>query len=158
MTDLTQLLKVLLQSELPFVLIGGYAGISYGTSHVTQDIDICMQLTPATIDQLRHILEQYRPVIRTPQRLSFATNPGDTSQVKNLYLSTTLGPLDILSEVIGVGDFDTVRKNAKKILLFGFQCFVISLDDLIKTKKTLNRPKDQLVLHELEHIRAERST
>lgn len=79
--------------------------------------------------------------------------PEDTNGINNLYLSTDAGVLDLLSNVIGVGDFSEVSKSAIEVSIFGNKCKLISLDDLIKCKQTLKRPKDLLVANELEIIR-----
>lgn len=84
---------------------------------------------------------------------SFLEIPENLEGINNLYISTDAGVLDVISNVIGVGDFAEVRKSAIEISVFGNKCKVISLDDLIKCKKTLRRPKDLLVATELEAIR-----
>lgn len=45
MKNLNNLLTVLLENTIDFVLIGGFAGALYGSSLVTKDIDICMDLS-----------------------------------------------------------------------------------------------------------------
>lgn len=51
--DLGKLLGVLIEKEIDFVLIGGFAGILHGTSMVTEDLDICALLTKETVTKLR---------------------------------------------------------------------------------------------------------
>ncbi len=153
MKNLNNLLTVLLENNIDFVLIGGYAGALYGSSLVTKDIDICMDLSPENIAKLRSILKNHHPVHRmTPKKLSFLVHPENLQDVKNLYLSSDLGPLDIISDVIGVGDFKKVKANAVAIQLFGHVCNVISMEDLILTKKSMDRDKDKLAVKELESI------
>ena len=154
MKNLNNLLKLLLEQKIDFVLIGGYAGTVYGSSLVTKDVDICMAFSEEALVKLRHILKNYHPVHRmTPKKISFLEYPTDLNEIKNLYLSSDLGPLDILSEVIGVGDFKKVKGNATQIQLFGYSCNIISLDDLIQTKKAMGRDKDKLSVRELELLK-----
>lgn len=61
--------------------------------------------------------------------------------------------LDILKEVSVVGDYKKLRNNANTVKLFGHECRVISLDDLIAVKKSMSRPKDKTVLDELLIVR-----
>jgi molybdopterin/thiamine biosynthesis adenylyltransferase len=84
---------------------------------------------------------------------SFMEIPENLNGINNLYLSTDAGVLDLISTVVGVGDFTEVSKLAIEISIFGNKCKIISLDDLIKCKRTLKRPKDLLVATELEAIR-----
>lgn len=39
--NLNLLLKALLEADLEFVLIGGYAAVVHGSSQVTRDLDLC---------------------------------------------------------------------------------------------------------------------
>ena len=89
----------------------------------------------------------------TPQKLSFLDNPDPGVEVRNPYLRTDLGPVDVLSSILGVGDFDRVRAASIQVELFGRSCRVISLDDLIRAKEALGRDKDLLAAKELRAVR-----
>ena len=152
--DLSNLLKLLLENQFDFVVIGGFAGTIHGSSLVTKDLDICMELTGEEIQKLRKLLKNYNPIHRmTPQKLPFLTHPESLASIKNLYLSCDLGSLDILSTVSGVGDFPRVKEQAITITLFKYDCKVISVDDLIRAKNFMNREKDQFTVQELEMIK-----
>jgi hypothetical protein len=58
-----------------------------------------------------------------------------------------------LGNILGVGDFESVRANAVEVELFGRRCRVISLDDLIRAKEALKRDKDQQAVLQLRAIR-----
>jgi hypothetical protein len=117
-------------------------------------LDVCAVITPENIAKLRLILEDIHPLHRMmiPKK-SFIEIPENLDGIQNLYLSTDAGVLDLISNVVGVGDFSVVSKSAVEITILGNKCKIISLDDLIKCKKTLKRPKDLLVADELEIIR-----
>jgi len=74
---------------------------------------------------------------------------------RNLYLVTSEGVLDLLGEVIGVGDYDATKTNSISLDIGGFECRVIGLDDLIACKKALGRPKDLRVVAELTLVQQE---
>ncbi len=155
MSDLNQLLDRLLQSRLPLVLVGGYAGVVYGCTQVTRDIGLCMPLDPQIIGKLRNLLSDLHAIHRqTPQKLSFLEHPSDLANVKNLYLQTDFGPLDILSEIIGVGAYPVVAARAVSISLFGETLKVIHVDDLIRSKSAMGRERDLATVRELEAIKA----
>jgi predicted nucleotidyltransferase len=153
-TDFKILINKLTESKVDFVLIGGLAASAYGSTYVTHDLEVCAVLTPGNIEKLRATLEDIHPQHRMmiPKK-SFMEIPKDLDGINNLYLSTDAGVLDLISSVVGVGDFFEVSKSAIEISVFGNKCKIISLDDLIKCKKTLKRPKDLLVATELEVIR-----
>jgi predicted nucleotidyltransferase len=154
MKNLNNLLKHLLENNIDFVLVGGFASTLYGSTMVTRDIDICYAMTPQNIENLRTLLKDLHPVHRqTPNKISFIELPKELKGINNLYLDTDLGTLDILSQITGVGDYERVKSKAIEVNVFGHKCKVISLDDLISAKKTLGRNKDLLVVQELEEIK-----
>lgn len=155
MQDLKKLLEILLENNVDFVLIGGFAAVVHGSTLVTQDLDICMAMSPENIEKLRIILQDYHPWHRMNKaaKLSFLDHPESIDGLNNIYLQTDLGILDILSETQPAGDFESIKKNSIEIPLYGHKCRVISIDDLIKVKEKMNRPKDIQAVQELKKIR-----
>ena len=154
MVILSQLLQRLCDADIDFVVVGGFAGLIHGSTLVTRDLDVCAFLSHEDVARLREALRDLHPTHRlTPQKLSFLTNPDSGVPVRNLYLETEIGTVDVLSSVLGVGDFGRVRAESVEIQLFGRRCRVISLDDLIRAKEALGREKDLLAAKELRAIR-----
>ena len=138
-------------------MVGGYAGVLHGSSYVTNDMDVCAVLSTENIAKLRQALADLKPVHRmTPARVSFLDYPPQNQSLANLYLETEAGVLDVLGNVLGLGDYEALAKNAVSIPLFGRTCRVISLADLIRAKEALGRDKDLLVVKELRAIAAKR--
>jgi hypothetical protein len=152
-TQLNQLIQRLCDAEIDFVIVGGFAGILHGSTLVTRDLGVCAVLSRDNVARLRDVLRDLNPTHRqTPQRLSFLDNPGPDVEVKNLYLGTTLGAVDLLGFIKGVGDYARVREASVEIEIFGRRCRVISIEDLIRAKESLARPKDLLAAQELRAI------
>jgi predicted nucleotidyltransferase len=152
-TQLNQLIHRLSDAEIDFVIVGGFAGILHGSTLVTRDLDVCAVLSRENVAKLREVLRDLNPTHRqTPQRLSFLDNPAPDAEVKNLYLGTTLGAVDLLGSIKGVGDYARVREASVEIEIFGRRCRVISIEDLIRAKESLARPKDLLAAQELRAI------
>lgn len=153
MNDLNRLIQRLCDADIEFVIVGGFAAMLHGSSLVTRDLDVCAVLTAENVRKLRDSFRELHPVHRlTPQLLSFLDNPDPGIEVRNLYLRTDIGPLDVLTSILGVGDFERVHKHSAEIELFGRRCRVISLDDLIRAKEALGREKDLLAVKELRGI------
>lgn len=153
-----RLLHRLADSGLEFVIIGGFAAVTHGSSLLTRDLDICVVLTDETVAKLRTILADWHPKHRlTPQKLSFLEFPTQ-GPVENLYLETDFGVVDILSSVLGVGDFARLRESAEAFAIGGRTYQVISLEDLILAKEAVGREKDLLAAKELRAIAAQRSS
>jgi hypothetical protein len=152
-TELNRLFQRLCDAEIDFVIVGGYAAMLHGSSLLTRDLDVCAVLTDQNVAKLREVLRELNPTHRfTPQRLSFLDNPDPGVALKNLYLQTQWGPVDVLSSITGVGDFERVREASIEIELFGRRCRVISVEDLIRAKEALGREKDRFAAKELRAI------
>ena len=157
MHKLHELLRRLAEADVEFVLIGGYAAVMHGSAYVTNGVDVCAVLSPDNIEKIRRALADLNPVHRqSHRRLSFREVPAPGQSLQNLYLETTDGIVDIITSVLGVGDFARLRERALRAEVFGVSCAVISLEDLIAAKEALGREKDLLTAKELRAIAAKR--
>lgn len=156
MQDLQSLLKLLIQSDVDFVLIGGFAAVLHGSNQTTRDIDICLLRSPEQLASLRDVLAPYHPRHRMKEgNPPFLGEPRELDET-DLYLTTDLGILDIVDRVEGVGKYYDVLQNSEEIEIYGGICRIIGLEDLIKSKQKLGRHRDLVTVMELETIRAER--
>jgi hypothetical protein len=153
--NLKALLERLLAHDIDFVLIGGFAAVVHGSTLVTQDLDICVAITETEVEKLRAALKDLHPWHRMnpAAKLPFSEHPSDLRGVNNIYLKTDLGVLDILSKTPPAGDFEEIKRRSIEVPLYGHRCRVISIDDLIRVKEAMNRPKDQQAVQELKLIR-----
>jgi predicted nucleotidyltransferase len=76
---------------------------------------------------------------------------------KTFYLQTDHGVIDILSTVLGLGDFDRLAAHAENFEVDGRTYRFISLHDLITAKEAVGREKDLLAAKELRAIAAKRA-
>jgi hypothetical protein len=152
--NLKALLETLIKSEADFVLVGGFAAVVHGSTLITQDLDICAAITEEQVAKLRAALKDLHPRHRMnpSAKHSFLEYPTDIKGTNNIYLETDLGILDILSKLPPAGSFDEIKERSIEISLYGHSCRVISIDDLIKIKESMNRPKDQQAAQELRLI------
>lgn len=157
MQNFSHLLQRLADAGLDFVIVGGFAAITHGSGYITRDVDICAVLTEENVARLRQALADWNPRHRmTPQRLSFLTHPPAGQPLNNLYLQTDMGVIDIITSVLGVGDFMRLREKAEELEVDGRRYRVIALEDLIKAKEAMGREKDLLTAKELRAIAAKR--
>jgi hypothetical protein len=70
-----------------------------------------------------------------------------------LHLNTDLGPLDCLSSVLGVGDFDEVKRHSIELSLPIGPCPVLDIDALIAAKAATNRTHDRMTILQLKAIK-----
>jgi hypothetical protein len=154
MASTLDLLKLLNDHRVRFVLVGGMAAVIHGSQTVTQDVDICAPLTLGNLSGLLRALAGTHPRFRTTRDLHpLPEEPDNLVGFRNLYLITDLGQLDILSEIAGVGEYSKVEQHTILVDLEGTPCRVLDLDTLITAKKAMKSPKDRQVVFELEAIR-----
>lgn len=148
------LLERLVEAGVDFVIIGGFAGVVYGCTYITQDIDICCDFSSDNLLLLQKGLSNLHPVHRqTPKRKILELTRENCGEYKNLYLDTDIGQLDCLSFIDGVGDYQKVKEGSEIIEVEDMQLRVLNLDALIKSKKTMNRPRDKEAVLQLEAIK-----
>lgn len=153
MASTLELLRRLTNEKTEFVLVGGMAAIAHGCSIATEDVDVCLRFDAVTLERVWRALKDLDPRermhhARPPLGADFTPYIG----YRNLYLTTTTGVVNLLSTIVGVGDYDQVSQGALDLDLGGFRCRVMSLERLLICKRTLARPKDLRVVGELEVI------
>lgn len=152
------LLSKLNQSQVRFVIIGGFAGVVYGaTGAVTQDIEICCEFTTENLLRLQEALAEFHPVNRMMSgRVKLELTEQNCKDCKNLYLDTDLGQLDCIGYVKGVGDFNSCRQASRVIEVDDEKFHVLTIEALIQAKQAMNRPRDKETVIQLETIRKAR--
>lgn len=151
MHDFEKLIHLLCDNKVDFVLIGGFAAVVHGVSTLTQDVDMAVSFDEKNAGRLLKALKGLHPIHRENKR-PLTKDPAVLSKFRNLYLITDCGPVDLLSEVSGIGPFDRVRESAIEIELFGKRCRVLDIDALIQSKQEMKRPKDKEVILQLKAI------
>lgn len=157
MQNTPELLRLLLDAEVQFVVVGGVAAIAHGSASFTVDFDVVAPLTVDNVGRVLRALQPYEPrFYQAHGKPRVDRSAEELAEFKNLYLDTTLGRIDLLGSLPPVGDYETVAGRALTVQLFGHACRIVSLDDLILVKAHVARPKDKLVELELRAIRDRR--
>jgi hypothetical protein len=121
---------------------------------VTQDVDICLDFSPANLLALQKAIANVHPVHRmTPGRQKLELTEKNCSSFKNLYLDTDIGRIDCLGSIKGVGDYQKVKEKSVMMETSGVRLQVLNIDALIESKKAMNRPRDWQAIAELEAIK-----
>jgi hypothetical protein len=137
------LLTRLKDSGLEFVVIGGVCVIYHGAPVATFALDICCPFGEGNVRRIESVVKDLHPVHRlTANKLPLEATRSSFGALKNLYLQTDLGKLDCLSEVAGVGKFETVLEQSVAANFAYGQFRFLSLDALIASKKAVGRERD----------------
>lgn len=158
MNDFERILTGLRFAEASFVIIGGVAATVHGSARLTSDIDIVYERSLANIERIVKALAPLKPYLRgAPPGLPFRFDVETVRRGLNFTLTTDAGPVDVLGEITGIGDYAAVFAVSEEVSLYGASYQCINLDALIVSKRAAGRPKDLEVVAELELIRYEKS-
>ena len=156
MTDFKALLRALADAGVDFIVIGGVAATVHGSSRLTRDVDVVYRRTRENIAHLVAALTPYQPYLRgAPPGLPFRWDVPTIERGLNFTLTTQLGDVDVLGEIVGGGGYDALLPSSSLIRVFDIDCRCLNLDRLIEVKRAAGRPKDLEAVAELETIREE---
>ena len=157
MTWLERLLVALSEADVEFILVGGMAARAHGASRFTQDVDIAYGRSAANLDRLVAALGPMKPYLRgAPPGLPFEWSVETLRRGLNFTLTTTVGDIDLLGEIVGAGSYEDLLPHAIVVVVFGHEMRILDLPWLIRVKRAAGRPKDLEVIAELEALREER--
>jgi hypothetical protein len=155
--DTASFLRRFHESKARVVLIGGMAAIAQGVPYLTQDIDFCYEASPENRARLIQALGPLRPRLRVAgvpddlaRELGWRWDDRTLRDAPNLTLQTDAGPIDLLSQVAGLGGYTEVLGEAVMLWIDGQEIAVLALPGLITAKRAAGRAKDMAVLPLLE--------
>jgi hypothetical protein len=160
-TPLEQAVDLMDRHGVEFIIIGGQAEVLHGGGRVTFDIDFCYRRTTENLNRLAAALRELKPTLRgAPPDLPFRIDAQSIALGSNFTFDSRFGPFDLLGDVEPHGGYDDLLKNAEDYQYGPWRVKVIGLDDLIKIKQHINRPKDRESLYQLlglKKLREERT-
>ncbi len=135
--DYKEMLQILLNNEVKFLVVGAYAMGAYGYPRATGDFDIWAEASP---DNSRKI---YKSLSEFGASLSDITK--DTFTKKGIIFQIGVAPrrIDIITHIDGV-NFHEAYKSRKSIEIENLSIPFISKENLIKNKQSTGREKDRL--------------
>ncbi|HEY5709483.1 MAG TPA: hypothetical protein VIS51_08815 [Solirubrobacterales bacterium] len=147
--EFRQLLEPLIAHGVDFVLIGGQAGISHGSTYPSFDLDVVYARDHDNVTRLVAALEEIGVRLRgAPSDLPFQLDVRTIENGANFTFETSYGDLDILADAVGMRSYDDLKSGSVEREIFGHLVRVASLDHLIAMKKAAGRTKDKLMVEE----------
>ncbi len=151
--ELHSLLGALVRHHVDFIVVGGVAGWVHGSSYPTFDLDVAYSRQPLNLERLAAALRDLHARWRGgPPDLPIELDAQMLANGANFTFDTPAGKVDILGNLSGVRDYETLRHEARIEFYEGLEIRVASIDHLIAMKRSANRPKDQLMVMELKDI------
>jgi|SRR5215203_4574937 len=154
MTNLFEVARLLSQGGVKFVIVGGIAIRSHGGSYVTEDLDICYERVRDNLKRLAVVLGPLNPRPRgIDKELPFVFDWSTIQHGTNFTFTTSMGDVDLLREVKGIGSYEDLVKMSIDVNLDGFVTQILSIPGLIIAKEASARPKDEAGLKILYALR-----
>jgi hypothetical protein len=150
--DLTTLLERLAATDIQFILVGGLAAVAQGAPIATFDVDIVDRRTEVNVDRLIGFLEgigahhRGRPGAPLPPDRGALLGPGHSP------FMTDLGPLDALDVIEEGKTFEDLLADSVEIDFSGWRLRVLSLEALVRLKRSSTLSKDKLRMPILEEM------
>jgi len=154
-----EILRVLEEHQVRYVLIGGLAATLHGSPHLTQDVDITPERSRENLARLSDALRAMQAKVRVrgvDEPLPFNHDAESLGGVAVWNLNTLYGNFDISFVPTGTEGFDDLRRDAVTLDVAGLTVVVASLGDIIRSKQAADRDKDRLTLPTLRELLANR--
>jgi predicted nucleotidyltransferase len=149
-----ELLRVLVEHEVDFILIGGLAATIHGSPFATVDVDIVPRRERSNLQHLSDALRSVgaRVYVSAKETLRFEHDGASISDAAVWNLATTFGGLDITYVPAGTSGYADLAERAQKTDIGGIIVRVAALEDVIRSKEAANREKDRVVLPALRRL------
>ena len=126
-------LRELKRHKVEFMLVGAAAAALQGAPVVTQDVDLWFE-------------DMKDPGIQTALRKSGGIMVPSFGQNPPTFAGDAVKLFDIVLTMHGLKSYEEEKKNSFEVALGTLRVSVLDLDRIIKSKETVGRPKDLLVL------------
>ena len=143
--DMKDLVSIFKRHRVKFALVGGFAVNYYGYVRMTQDVDFLIYPSKKNAGRVLAALVEFGfGKAGIPQ--AYFETAGSA-----IHLGVEPNRIDLLTRLKGV-DNDTIFTHIRKIEFDGILIPIISRNDLIRSKKSSSRKRDQADAEELEKI------
>jgi len=135
--DYKELLQLLNEFQVEYLIVGGFAVMKYGEPRYTKDLDVWVHNSPQNSLRVVEALKKFG----APLEHDGVT--ASTFTEKQVVYQIGIAPvrIDILTEITGV-EFPDAWKKRIASTFFGVPVYFISLDDLVANKQALGRSTD----------------
>jgi len=159
-----RLIAMLVECQVDFIVIGGYAVAVHGFPRATKDIDICPKASEDNLERLSAALAELEatPIGLDEFEGEFDLKP-DLEGLKmggNWTLMTTHGRLDVMQTFsIGGAGADgghrDLAPHAVERTFLGHRVKFCSYDDLLRMKRAAGRAQDKVDIESLKTARGD---
>jgi hypothetical protein len=151
-----RLIEALVRNDVRFIVVGGVAAVLQRVPVNTQDFDLVHDRAADNVSKLLAVLNELQAVFRDDPR-NLRPNESHLSGPGQLLLQSGNLKFDVLGAIEPGGSYGDLLPTSEVLDVGGFAVRVLKLEKLIDIKRGLPRPKDKLMLMQLEAALEERS-
>lgn len=158
-----EVFKALNKAKIDYVVCGGAAVVFFGYTRLTIDLDIIVSLEKENLNKLYDVLKELGYRSRAPiKREEFIQKErleelADEKNMKVVSFYNPNDPFKVVDVGVNLPNIAEILKRKKYIKVKSLNIPIIMIDDLIKTKEELARPKDLIDVENLKKIKRERN-
>ncbi|MBE0597421.1 MAG: nucleotidyltransferase [Desulfuromonadales bacterium] len=147
-TDYKEMLSILNEEEVDYLVVGAYALAAYGLPRATGDIDIFIRPSLANAEKVFRSLARFGAPLAD-------LGPGQFAE-EGIVFQIGVAPcrIDILNRIDGVA-YDEAENGRNLLSIEGVEIPFIGLKELKKNKLATGRTRDRLDVEMLEELAAE---
>lgn len=135
--DYKEMLQLLLEEQVDFILVGAYALGAHGYPRATGDIDIWVKADEANSKKI------YQALARFGASLDQLNENGFAGEGIIFQIGVAPRRIDIITQIDGV-TYDEADEDKIVVEVEELKLPILSLDKLIKNKMSTGREKDKL--------------
>lgn len=143
--DYQDLLRELVEAEVDFLLVGGWAVAVHGHGRATDDLDVLVRADPENAAKVYAALDRFG----APLRLHGVTEGLFAREHYGYRMGRKPLLIEILTTIDGV-TFDQAKDGAVTVMVGDLGVPVIGKDALLVNKRAAGRPKDLADVEALE--------
>ena len=143
--DYSEILQILSDHDVKFIVVGAYAMGVYGYVRATGDIDVWVMASAENSEKVYEALKVFGAPLAQIDKQTF-DQPGIVFQI-----GVAPRRVDILTQIDGI-QFDQAYEKRNVIEIEGMEIPFISLKDLVTNKLSTGRAKDKLDAEELSKL------
>lgn len=151
-----EILEVLNQHQVEYIVVGGVAAVIHGAPTTTFDLDTLVRINKPNAERLVQALLQLEARFRE-HRETIHPAIEDILAGGHLLLMTRAGPLDVLGIVGKKQRYEDLLSASSEIEMQVGRLRVLNLEALIAEKKRMGRLKDKAAVELLEEVLRHRS-